>query len=105
MFMIALELCVLVAQKFALSDQFCAGARTHDDNDEVRQKKVQNFPIPILIPVSQKQNLNMIFLKFIMAEEKSCPPKPLWCHSLSHRYLCANTLAQAEDTLNIFPTI
>ena len=29
----------------------------------------------------------------------------LWCHSLSHHYLCANTLAQAENTLNIFPTI
>ena len=29
----------------------------------------------------------------------------LWYHSLSHHYLCANTLVLAENTLNIFPTI
>jgi hypothetical protein len=42
----------------------------------------------------------------IMLEWSSGHVRPqLWCRSLSHRYLCANTLAQAEDTLNIFPTI
>jgi hypothetical protein len=29
----------------------------------------------------------------------------LWYRSLSHHYLCANTLVLAENTLNIFPTI
>ncbi|KIM77899.1 hypothetical protein PILCRDRAFT_605533 [Piloderma croceum F 1598] len=29
----------------------------------------------------------------------------VWCRSLSHHYLCANTLARAENTLNIFPTM
>jgi len=30
-------------------------ARTHDDDDEVCQKKVQKFPLLIFIPVSQNQ--------------------------------------------------
>jgi hypothetical protein len=36
--------------KDSLSDPW-----THNDNDQVHQKKVQNIPILILIPVSQKQ--------------------------------------------------
>jgi hypothetical protein len=66
-------------------------------------KKVQNFPILILIPVSQNQFYiyqpkHVFFFKFIMAGEKSCPSKTLQkipVGSQAHRAL--NCLPKADE--------
>jgi len=59
------------------------------------KKKAQNFPILILIPISQNQIYiyqpkHVFFFKFIMAEEKSGPskkgrrPSQFWMDIESH---------------------